>query len=237
VIQSNVGTAVFATSSTLAFGSNTTTGNAIVAIFISTGNVVEVSVTDLANGTYALDHAETTKCITVWSKLNITGATTPTITFNLNAGGDSGVMIIVEISGLKTSSAFDKSVDNSQFTTNTYTSTATATLSQAVEILIGIHVDRANLNTTFTPTNSFQLIRSGNTPSGNPGTGEAQYLVVASTTPVASTGGVSVASTTIVSTEVTYEGAPAGGPNYIVLEESGLVGLNVGKQTSNVDVF
>lgn len=145
VAQRNmVGNAGASSSPTLAYGSNVTNGNALIAVsFIDKSTDPSATPTDTIGNTFALCGAEQLNgsCrIKVWIAQNgTTAADTVTFTTGLN---DSAVAIF-EVAGIATSGAFDKVKSQGQTSATALDSTSTATTTNSNELLLGLTM---NLN-------------------------------------------------------------------------------------------
>lgn len=219
-------------------GITTTTGNAIlfgVGHFTGAGNFSSIS--DSNGNTYTTDVGPTTggtNDARIASNTNITGGAGHTFTGTCATNGYL-LLLVSEFSGLATSSAFDKSATGTE-TGTSHSTAATATLSQADEVVYAIGAANtlgalpviANSDGTFT-----EVL---NEPSNLGENGVAAYKTVNATTAVSWNGWTSNNSITAVSVLATYKAAAAGGGtqgkplinsgliNHGLISQSGLVG-------------
>lgn len=135
IVQTKTGATSGATSFTMVWSSNTTTGNLIVVVVGIITNTVS-SITDSQSNTYtkATNGKANSNDVEIWYAQNITGGTTPTITVNTSASGTSSG-IAQEYSGL-TASAFDKAVSGTGIA-GTASSGNTAATTSANELIVG----------------------------------------------------------------------------------------------------
>jgi hypothetical protein len=144
LVQTTPGSATGANTalSLTAFGSNTTTGNAIIVVVNETTALNGVvSITDTQLNTYArvdsgtfTDEAAATHDCEIWIAQNITGGASNVVKVNHTSSGIAA--IAREYSGLATASASDK-VAHTTGTGTALSSGATATTTQANELVIG----------------------------------------------------------------------------------------------------
>lgn len=127
----------------VAFNSNNTAGNTIIAVgFVESNTLSNISTpTDTLGNTYidVLDGTSGTHFLglKVWVAYNIaSGANTVTMA----DGNQLANLHIYEVSGLATSSAFDMSSIQLQFNQNSLSSGSTTTTTDANELLLGIFV-------------------------------------------------------------------------------------------------
>ena len=113
------------------FGSNTTSGN-LIEVWVGYGGSTDTStVSDTDSNTYNNigQHYDSTngQSFDVYCAENITGGTTPTVTVTFNTSQPYNRILIREISGLATTSAYDVSaVQSANGTTATDNITSTA---------------------------------------------------------------------------------------------------------------
>lgn len=152
-------------------------------------------VNDPTNGEYSADvlsYAPNNGGVAIFSKHNISGLTSGTnITVRMGDTGNKVAAMVMNWSGLETSSVLDKtSVNPSQGTNSpsapTYTSNATATTSQAAELLIGGILLHTDVTTGVTPTTSWTAVQTNGvgTSGGSAGSNAVvwgQYRAVAAT--------------------------------------------------------
>lgn len=122
------------------FTSNTVTGNTVVAIYSTRTNLgtTLTSVTDSQSNTYrkAFRFQGGTVTIEVWYASNITGGTTPTVTFN-TSGANTFLLATREYSGVAVPNSFDRGTGVSVTVgTTAFSITDTLSTQQANEVVI-----------------------------------------------------------------------------------------------------
>lgn len=211
LVQHASGTASSGSTVTATFGSNTASGNTIIAC-VSNKNGLTVSSVALtgSSDTWAQAAAAVNSGFSLHTEIwydngNSAGHTGVTVT--LSASGTSGFELdIYEWSGIVTSSPLDKTSTNFA-TSSSFTSNATATLSQASEVAFGSVVDG---NTTITGpsspwTNEPQLTAAGSC------TQMSGYQQVSATTALSFAGNFS-GSVGYAAAIATFKLSAAGGP-------------------------
>lgn len=167
------------------FNSTVTAGNAIIVAVASnttTYGAASVGINDNAASSFSKigsSYVANGMVIELWASLNCTstGAATQTITVNPFDGIMVNAFVAQEISGLVTSSAFDKQANTSS-TSVTSQTTGSVTTTTASQILLGIG---AELSATrpFTAGTGYTMI---NTNTGSSSIGIAlEYQIVAVT--------------------------------------------------------
>jgi hypothetical protein len=126
----------FGTSRNLSFSSDTTSGSMIIAVYHGE-NSASLTVTDNKGNSFTTVEDGASSGISIAAAYNITGGSSHQITFNVTNNPNPGQIIILEYSGIATSSAFDVGGENQAFTANI--SVTTAATSQDVELLFAAY--------------------------------------------------------------------------------------------------
>lgn len=124
----------FNTARAVTFGSSTTTGNAIIAVYRGS-NSASLVVTDSKSNTYTTVVDGSTGGIAIAAAYNITGGASHQVTFTITSSANPGYIIILEYSGIAAAAAFDQSGMASAFIANISVTTGTTT--QASELVFG----------------------------------------------------------------------------------------------------
>ena len=150
--EGNSGSVYVSSQATTPFGSNTTTGNALIAFInrsVSSGLTVS-SVSDTTNSFshwFTVNNGSITN-LEVWYAANITGLTTPTVTAYFGGGGGTTHAIVYarEYSGLATSSITDVYTSANGNSTTGVSSGASASTNNPNELVVGILCDDNGIN-------------------------------------------------------------------------------------------
>lgn len=196
----------------------TTTGNLIVvSISVCLGSSI-TSVTDTAGNTYSLKKSATSNSRSIYQYAveNATGnaANVATVLFG---GSEIGNIQQHEFSGIATATAADKSASGTETSSGTHSTAATATLSQADELVVasGMGAFPAAANAPSMTDGTYTSI--SNTNGGNNQKFCTAYKVVAATTAVDWNGWTSDSVGDAASAIVTYKGAAATATDIIPL--------------------
>jgi len=148
------------------FTSNITSGNAILTVAIATPfTVATLTITDTLSSTYAhaIDHFTGTSDTGLWMSYACTTSSggANTVTFDFSATGNF-VVAIAEVSSIATSACLDKTATGINSSTTTWTTSATATLSQANEyVYVGCGNNGATSWTVGSGYGNFAQISTG----------------------------------------------------------------------------
>lgn len=164
VVQSkSVSNLAASNNTTLAFTSNVTSGNAIIAIALGGNN--SISVSDSLTDSYTQVFTASVKQINVFiGYAGSTGANTVTLNDNFTS---SRSLHIYEVSGLASSLAFDKSASGAVTQGATITSPSTAVTSFANELVVVGVYDNSTNAPVYTVGTGFGNFQSPTGSSGN----------------------------------------------------------------------
>lgn len=147
-VQSDQSLAGSGTSATCVFGSNTVSGNAIIACVFWKTDVTISSVTDVESNSYE-DCGEgriarpTDGYMQILGAPNITGGTTPTITVNFSGSATEVDIYVLEYSGASISDLFDATSGSGTATSGTTASTGSYDAVNAEGAIIAFAVGNA----------------------------------------------------------------------------------------------
>lgn len=153
-----------ATSLALTLGAAPTNGNFLVAVITTTGTTANrVSSISQTGATWVKSHEVLNNMsLEIWYAENVSGAATG-ITINYAASVTSSA-VVVEYSGIATSSSIDQTASNSGTYPGTADSGTTATTSQANELWFAGLADNQAIGVSWNaPSNSFtEIVESNN---------------------------------------------------------------------------
>jgi hypothetical protein len=209
-LQSTSKNAGAVTSTTLAFGSNVTSGSALISGQRWSDNTITCTVSDNVNaGNYANDQttqfASGAMTCQISSKLNA-GAGATTVTFTMSGSVNTQVAID-EVSGIVTSSALDQHTGATGNSTAP-ASGATGTTTQASEFVYGVLGAGAGYSGTITADTAGGWTDDQAAPVGSSARLHTEYRIASSTGTFNADGTMSVAAnwTAVVAT---YKGSSA----------------------------
>lgn len=116
------------------FGSSTVSGNMIIVAY-GGSNASSLVASDNKGNSYTTVVDGATSGAAIAYAMNITGGASHQVTATVTSNGNAAHMIVLEYSGITTSSAFDQGAQSSGFVANS--SVTTGSISQAVELLFG----------------------------------------------------------------------------------------------------
>ena len=120
------------------FGSTTTSGSRIIAIYYGTDTFTSLTVTDNNSNTYTTHVDGSTSRIAIASANNGSAKASHQVTFTVSpSNANLGNIIVLEYSGVKSTGAFDQGAQASSFTANQ--SVTTGATDTDVELLIGTY--------------------------------------------------------------------------------------------------
>lgn len=228
-LQANGGNGAAITSLGVAYSSNVTAGSLLIACIRdgSSVNNVNASITDsnnAGNWTKAIERDLTVDLDTaaIYYRLNAASGAT-TVTYHTGQGAGTLRMVIIEYSGIATSSALDQTSSGYNASSTAPNSGATATLAQATELALG-YGDQVNAPSgAWTAGGGYTLVSDAFTASG-----QNQLKLGVSELFTASTA-AQTATFTIPTTAdewscmiATFKGAGAGAPTVHTLMSMGM---------------
>lgn len=158
-----------------------TIGNGLIVFVQSNGPALVASITHGAD-VFVMDAALGNNTVQLWSCPS-TASTSTTLVINLNAGGDQGNLVVVEVAGGRATNWYDTGagVDVSYFTLTTITAGPSNTLATPNEIVFGMFENNAGATGTWTATSPAVTCADS---SGSGTQLHVQYQIVAATTAV-----------------------------------------------------
>lgn len=193
-------------SNDLTFGSTPSSSNMIIALQTGHDNYAGRVCSDNKGNTYTNDYSyQETGYVgwwaSIWSKNLPTSSSTFTVS-NRAGGMTENFACVIEVSGQKTSSAFDKSGQNTGTLCNANRSATSGTLTQADEFCVMCSTGRVTLNapSAFVNPTSPWTIPTSSSRLGNGSVSNSPavlaYQVVASTSSVSATVNITAATPT-----------------------------------------
>jgi hypothetical protein len=212
LVQSAKSTAACSTSCTATFSGATTAGNTIIAVVSEFFSFTNFSFTNtISDGTnspylvaYTHDNGANGPSIKVSYFENAASVTVITST---SSTGSQFEFIVMEVSGLATSSSLDQAGGYHQDVSTTAYTSGSITTTQASEFVLGAHLLNNSGTISATPSGSFSTVTTNT--SNNP-TAQTQYFVTSSTGSYTSAGSWTVSGTTD-SAIVSFKASGGGG--------------------------
>lgn len=191
----------------------TSTSSESIYVLVYTTNTTDAAITDSGSGIYTKDiSAQFTgpsNRVAIFSRNSIsTGVTSVTIT---PPAGQFSIAFVITASGMASSAAFDKSSSHQTATGTTFSSNATATLSQAAELTIGLGATGNTGTATLAASGSWTNSAAQVDNTGDGDAARAMYQIVSATTAIAATGTCGSGDQPVVAMIATYKASGGGG--------------------------